>query len=572
MKHENSIDMTPYGESLLSSFVVHRLKSPKLIWINHDFFLRNGINTLDRDEYDVVSSWLLDEFCYSSTEPAVSGNGAEKIVFADRYGATKGTAVGGSGRCGVFGLYNAKGIGPTPLVGRNIDRAHSHGRLSLKEAVKEVINSRLADEELPFGAVPVIAVIATGETFDFGQGEEPCAIVVRKNFIRPAHFERSIYFGTSGFPGSDQYLDADRVRSLVRSDFLKDTAAIRDIFCRLGEQMGAARAVRLWQGQFITSNQSIDGAMVDFGAFRAVANWRKAYGLPGQEFGSEENAAKAAIESIVFYYNKYSGNETVLSKDIYIIFIKAIQEGFSKRLSHDLQLLDDDNGIFVLNALNQYYTVQQTHRVKVDNRGHQLFSWLHRPVSRLSNGMELEDPEGFDQQLAEEVHARMSHSQRLAFLRWSSTRPLMYFNVINKLIDRHLASYVFHENFQNILDTFINKVLSKSRRSWKGSYFSDNCQIIGSTSSNAIEYLLCKRNSEKKYGLLTFYKIGNEAILNGHKVKFDVIAQNSHHFFGNVWRFEFDWEDAMMRGKCITVCNKEIILPKLDNLFSYVAE
>src|SRR5206468_820219 len=106
---------------------------------------------------------------------------------ADRYGATSGSAHGGSGRVGTNGPFNVKGLGRTPLASTMSDWQHSHGCLWLEEAVREAIYSEVADAEFPHGAVPVVAIIGTGirhELEDGAVGER--ALLVRPSFLRLA--------------------------------------------------------------------------------------------------------------------------------------------------------------------------------------------------------------------------------------------------------------------------------------------------------------------------------------------------------------------------------------------------
>jgi hypothetical protein len=191
-----------------------------------------------------------------------------------------------------------------------VDAQHKTGLLSLKEAMREAVNAEVCRSELPYGAVPILAIIDTGFThrLDASAPEERCAIVVRPNFIRPAHFERNIFFGDSGTPASHQFRDACRVRDAVRTlDREPDLyPSVREMFTRFARQLGTARAQRLWQGRFLSSNLSIDGAFVDFGAFRATPNWRRCVGLAGEVFGTEIGQLRRAFASVLYYYAKYS--------------------------------------------------------------------------------------------------------------------------------------------------------------------------------------------------------------------------------------------------------------------------
>lgn len=324
-RDEAEVSPTPVMEALLSdferahdprrlsscgtvAFAVRPIDTARLAWLNDRWFLEHGVNTLDREIRTGVVGELLAGYAVRSECDSAGGT---RSFEADLYGGTNGADHGGSGRCGMFGGYNAKGIGKTPLVSESVDERHKTGWLSLAEALREAVTSEVCRSELPYGAIPILAIIDTGFTYRPAPGaaEERCAIVLRPNFIRPAHFERSIYFGDSGTPASHQYRDARRVaeatQTLGRSGDLY--LHVGETFTRFAKQLGAARAYRLWQGRFLTSNLSIDGAYVDFGSFRSVPSWRKRVGLAGESFGSEVKQLRAGFASVMYYYAKYSG-------------------------------------------------------------------------------------------------------------------------------------------------------------------------------------------------------------------------------------------------------------------------
>jgi hypothetical protein len=376
---KNIPDLAAFGAPLCASFEVRPLRRARLAWLNEGWLLQQGVAVLDPRVRREVCNALVREYGVSSSPADVAETaGATPIFHADRYGGSGGAAHGGSGRCGISNLFNAKGIGGTPLVPNNTDWDHSHGFMWMDEALREAVNGEIAAEELPFGAVPVIAIIDTG--IDLKREGEPArrrAIVVRPNFLRPAHFERSIHFGDAGRPESQQYLDAMRVRQMVGAATQGPAAvmggdSLREMFLRFARQLGAGRAMRLWQGRFLSSNLSIDGALVDFGSFRGVANWRSAHGLVGEIFGKEFQSMRIALESLLYYFQKHgprtqrlpASNLFVaeLAREIDAAFIDTSLRGLG---------VDKVRQPRVAAALEEliwaYYRRQQRDRVQVDD-------------------------------------------------------------------------------------------------------------------------------------------------------------------------------------------------------------
>jgi hypothetical protein len=308
-----SRDPAQLGEHISVPFRVGRLRSPSLVWLNDRWLLESGQNPFDPELRTSFAASLLSTFGVRATTQNVILQGAtrdESLLLADRYGGTGGSAHGGSGRCGSRDGFIAKGIGKTPLVSENVDPYHRDGCMSLREALVEVMWAEIVHREFPWGAIPIVAIIDTGETFSHASDGLPrrSAIVVRPSFIRPAHFERSIFFGSSGHNGSDQFLDALRVKSATQcvSAQPSNYPSLTAMFERFAQQLGVARASRLWQGRFLTSNVSIDGELVDFGSFRSVPDWRMHVSLAGECFGGEMLQLRRALLSVAGYFAKYS--------------------------------------------------------------------------------------------------------------------------------------------------------------------------------------------------------------------------------------------------------------------------
>lgn len=229
-----------------------------------------------------IDEWLLAEYAYSTSKTPRSTHFEMKTFFADRYGGEGVGSNGGSGRCGIGGLFNVKGIGATPLSRVRGDPFHSNGILTLDEAVREAILAEVCRQELPFSAVPVIAVIVTGTIYTYEKDgitvNQPCALVVRPNFVRPAYLLRAIYFGDS----LQEWLpDEKRVRDAVAAlakypelrTLLLEVHGFDRFIDRVSAQIAYGLVHRLTHGSYSLSNMSLHGELVDFGAASALPTW-----------------------------------------------------------------------------------------------------------------------------------------------------------------------------------------------------------------------------------------------------------------------------------------------------------
>lgn len=136
-------------------------------------------------EEDCLSeySWVVME----GSEP----NREIKKFWADLYGGSNIAGNGGSGRSGYDGKYQVKGIGQTPLVGRNFDQQHSDGCLSTFQAVCETLWGSVLNHILPYGAVISHAIIETPLALP-SDPDNYRALLVRVPPVRLAHFDRAV--------------------------------------------------------------------------------------------------------------------------------------------------------------------------------------------------------------------------------------------------------------------------------------------------------------------------------------------------------------------------------------------
>jgi uncharacterized protein YdiU (UPF0061 family) len=304
-----------------------RIKSAKVAWLNERVLFQLGINLGNELIRNRFCDWLVENYGFMSVEHIEFKDALIGEVFsfcADRYGGGSGTHHGGSGRCASRGAISAKGIGRTSLIPKHIDHGHSTGFAWLYEAIREAVASSISSMELPHGSIPIIAILSTGLDVarERGQALEPTAIILRQNFVRPAHFQRSIFFGTQQNQNFDQTQDALSVKHWINYVFNSERSTIEhrdtilEIFEKISNQIGAARALRLWHGAFFSSNSSITGASADFGSFTSIRNWHPIVGQSGEIMGQEVNQVQLALISIWRSISRIHGISDSLFEDV----------------------------------------------------------------------------------------------------------------------------------------------------------------------------------------------------------------------------------------------------------------
>jgi hypothetical protein len=310
---------------MLVPFEGQRLTSAKVVWINHRWFGERGIDVSDDRTLSRVSDWLLHTFAWKSSAFAHQERRQNDCtqLYCDRYGSTAGTPVhGGSGRVATFGHFQAKGIGVTPLVGVGGSEGHAHGYVSLHECIREAIVSEALQAALPWGSVPSLAIIDTGERFSSPDASElldqdvPRGILIRPAVVRLAHFERAPMFRTSRTSGAvSQVDDHARCRDFVaawlsgfRGQSLNEPRPTLDeVARRLAHQLAFCHVNRIVSGGFFSTNTGILGELLDFGNCFFLGSWVRASTLPlTPPFGREARTISWALHSCAAFVNKFT--------------------------------------------------------------------------------------------------------------------------------------------------------------------------------------------------------------------------------------------------------------------------
>ena len=586
------IDLKALGPNLFTPFRVRRYKGAQLLWLNERWLLGNGVNVYDAATRKEVCDWLLETYAVgvrATNQPSQQFTGKSGLMHADRYGGSAGTPQGGSGRCGIRGRFNAKGIGRTPLVSDYMDDGHKNGFMPLSEALTEAVFSEIIDLETPHGSIPTLAILSTGHEYTFSteRGPEPCAIVVRPNFVRPAHFERSIFFGDAGNKTSAQYIDALRVREAVqtvhgargRADLPFQSP--EDMFLRFAAQVGACRANRLWQGQFLSSNMSMCGAFVDFGAFRSVYSWQRAVGLSSQVFGKEAASMRAAYKSMKFYFDKYTDGVALHPKSFFDTFEQKMEDkictSFQESCAEGFLLYDADRPETSRNyakLLWQYQTQQQQtmYRVGITKHWATRRPWALHAITaangRVNVGGEINkyvyrDAEAkLVQELKSEIEAHAGYADvelelAMATLKnWLQPRPHLFHEVIMRRAKNLCARLKFGRTGNSKkVKNFIDFAMARNRRHWpkRPRYFSMSAQCTDGCSFAIYGYL---KSYTKPKVWVHGHVFGSEATLFSQTLSRGDLETAGAEIKGNEFRAFIDYRagkagSEVQIGKCL---------------------
>jgi hypothetical protein len=255
-----------------------------------------------------------------------------RVEWADRYGGVGAGKGGGSGRCSSFDGLQTKGVGRTALAPPEGDENHSSGTLVLLEAAAEAVFSRIYQIALPFGAVPVHAIIWTGGRFIRGrsggmQDIRMRTLAVRPFVARPAHFMRNPDFMPGREPAGVEFrgLSADAARVKIalgalarnlshamglQNDPSRDVthalnAGLLEWTRRVAWQCAAAFAKRLPHGTLSCSNVALSGAYLDFGLSNFLPTYQRVCWAGNQDLWTEAGNLVRTAELLVKQISKY---------------------------------------------------------------------------------------------------------------------------------------------------------------------------------------------------------------------------------------------------------------------------
>lgn len=488
-------DLSPLGPHLTAPFQAWRLRQARVVWRNQGWLLARGVDPGDAATRQAFDHWLLDRFALSTRYPqdpeSVFMDAPPVQLGADRYGGPSGSTHGGSGRCALRDGYLIKGVGRTPLVAPSADYWHGNGFLPLSEAIHEAIGAEICQAEGPNGAVPIVAIIATGARChgpDGAPGEER-ALSVRPAFVRLAHLQRSIFFGDAGWSGAAQTLDARRTGDALRAvwgsperraDVPVEATSAADTLRRWAVQFAFSRAHRLWPSTFSSSNFTLDGASLDHGSFKATQDWTSAEETPGlPRFGAEAHSIASQARSLAFLGRKHLAAEwdhNQLARDALVRLSEAFQEEIRLALG-----LPQQTPAPIKDALYapfaRLWSAQQRVQSFLGDPGRR--DWLHvylrdpdlapRNASRPESWQAARD---LRETLAMLVARRaLTPAQALAVeaaaLRFSRPRPELYHHHLRGQARRLSRRVSLPVADPHAIETFIDDKLSVGRRLWR---------------------------------------------------------------------------------------------------------
>lgn len=312
---------------LFVPFKVMKLKKPEGVWIQSDafpteleqYFDKNILNQKSRLE-QMASIWgyvTPDSETFNFNN--ISINEGFEVAFAESYGGRLIGKNGGGGRVGIVNGLQLKGIGKTPLVGKNTDIQHSYGALILDQALTETLYSYLMEYILPFGCTKIYGIISTGVKIQFNnenmnrwRGNANTALLLREACLRPAHFLPAEFFEPKQ-NYTNLIDDKQRVRCLFkevaamkRGNVLFEQMIFKFLY-RSAAQFASARLNRFTHGTLSPSNISMDGRWLDLMSTSNLPTGRNYKTGPNSPaFLSEHLIPLEITMELVYLYNKYN--------------------------------------------------------------------------------------------------------------------------------------------------------------------------------------------------------------------------------------------------------------------------
>lgn len=329
---------------LFAPFQVVRAEEATIAWLNRRWFAEQGIEIWNDAVRAQVEAWVLRNFAF--VVPCVGHYGPRHTLLADRYGSTDGLSPhGGSGRVATQGCFQVKGIGPTPLVGKGAHDGHSHGCLSLAEALREAIYAEIAVAEFPYGAVPIIAIIDVGSNYSSPDTREKYdqdvrrGLLVRPFVFRPSHIERAPLYDSGNDARLEQLADVRRAKRAygwwkeqIASGDTRFAVPPRELFHRIGRQIGFGQAHRLFNGGYFSSNLSARGELLDFGNMHWLRRWHRARVLPhAPGFGDEIRIMRKVAHSISFFFQHWDDEQRTVAPQTLVDEVQSAAESERKR-------------------------------------------------------------------------------------------------------------------------------------------------------------------------------------------------------------------------------------------------
>ena len=368
-----------------------------------------------------------------------------------------------------------------------MNREHSHGSASLNVAVREAIYAEVCDEEFPHGAVPTIAIIDAGCTYD-SSATPPRklrrAILVRPAMVRISHMQRAAGFidPVDGHKSS-QLVDVQRVREVV-DHFIglehrpNADERLRAHFEKIAEQIAFGQVHRIYNGGFFSSNLTIEAELLDFGNTHILPNWVNAKVLDSDlGFGREMLTLEATIRSLQFHFDKYAGPNAFDANAALLSARSAHSKGFQReicRIAGQGAIDQHSADIEIVEALTEYFNVQQCISHSYTHAGSSAHGWLSLPL-----GSENTTPTN-TQSIAHESKIVGAISRRYKAGTLTKAEARQTYANLNRFLRPRSA--IFRDHIQTNVDkligdaptslvdsisAFVQSTISQGRRHWR---------------------------------------------------------------------------------------------------------
>ncbi len=293
-------------DHLHSNIRLYRVRDAKLIWLNMREAILDPIYETLKYDPTAYETYLVDACSYHAH--GIPEHGMIECP-VDRYGGSGIGTNGGSGRSAYIGGYYVKGIGRTSLISHDIDEHHASGGCYLQEAVREAVFGELIQSELPGGAIGILAIVDLGRVREWDDHIHPQrereVLIIRRQFLRPAHFMRAYHF-SGDKPDTSKYdfVRTKRTHERMASSVAADT--IRSIWTDLSQTWGAQVAYsfihRIDPGPISPSNIDITGRIVDFGASTTLPSWQSFRTTSNGQISGDEIAEIGQVFTDLEFY------------------------------------------------------------------------------------------------------------------------------------------------------------------------------------------------------------------------------------------------------------------------------
>ncbi len=287
----------------------NKVKNCKLIWKRED----------ERDsQYEKYLYIIKSSACMHSIEITEE----QRLLEIERYGGYGVGTNGGGVRCGNIDVFQLKGIGVSPVVGKYTDFAHSSGIYSIDESMTEIVNSVIYEVILPVKPVKYYALFYIGSShfIENPQYIHHSMLALRQLVTRPAHFMRAEKFKPLNI--NKKIINNDKSRVKESNLWLKEELGsdrsfvnLLDLMITNSAELFAFTSIhRIAHGALSPSNISIEGHWLDLTNMTFTPsneNYRASFETVS--YVDEKLYFEKIIDEFAYNYSKY--NDVYINTD-----------------------------------------------------------------------------------------------------------------------------------------------------------------------------------------------------------------------------------------------------------------